>query len=102
MKKKIGDEVFVHGRIDEIRGRTIIIENNGGYFGTDCDEVFEITECKYCKYSEVHGFNLFCKCWHKYTCFDGFCHFADKIEENIRVEGSIEVKTLVNEDLNHE
>lgn len=36
----IGDEVFVHGYIDEIRNGTIIIRNVGGYFGTSKDEVF--------------------------------------------------------------
>lgn len=102
MKKKIGDEVFVHGRINEIRGRTIIIENHGGYFGTDRDEVLEITNCKYCKYSEEYGVNLFCKCWHQYTHWDGFCHFGNKAEDGDKVEESVEVKVLVKEDLNHE
>ncbi len=32
---KIGDEVYIHGYIDEIRKDTVIIKNNGGYFGTD-------------------------------------------------------------------
>lgn len=36
---KIGDRVFVHGYVDEIRKDTIIIRNNGGYFGTDKSEV---------------------------------------------------------------
>lgn len=36
---KIGDEVFVHGYVDEIRKDTVIIRNNGGYFGTTEDEV---------------------------------------------------------------
>ena len=31
---KIGDEVLVHGYIDEIRKDCIIIRNEGGYFGT--------------------------------------------------------------------
>ena len=39
-KMHIGDEVFVHGYIDEIRNDTIIIRNVGGYFGTSRDEVF--------------------------------------------------------------
>lgn len=41
---KIGDEVFVHGYIDEIRNDTIIIRNVGGYFGTSRDEVFYYEE----------------------------------------------------------
>lgn len=36
---KIGDEVYVHGYIDEIRQDVIIIRNNGGYFGTVEDEI---------------------------------------------------------------
>lgn len=36
---KIGDAVFVRGRIDEIRRDTVIIRNDGGYFGTDYSEV---------------------------------------------------------------
>ena len=40
---KIGDEVFVHGYVDEIRKDTMIIRNEGGYFGTVPDEI-KITE----------------------------------------------------------
>lgn len=36
---KIGDEVYVHGYIDEIRNDVIIIRNEGGYFGTVPSEV---------------------------------------------------------------
>lgn len=39
---KIGDRVYVHGRVDEIRKDTVIIRNEGGFFGTDPSEV--ITE----------------------------------------------------------
>ena len=38
---KIGDEVYVHGFIDEIRNDVIIIRNEGGYFGTVPSEVVE-------------------------------------------------------------
>ena len=38
---KIGDEVYVHGFVDEIRKDTIIIRNDGGYFGTATNEVLE-------------------------------------------------------------
>ena len=37
---KIGDEVYVHGYVDEIRKDVIIIRNDGGYFGTVPSEVF--------------------------------------------------------------
>lgn len=36
---KIGDEVFVHGYVDEIRKDCIIIRNEGGYFGTVKGEI---------------------------------------------------------------
>lgn len=36
---KIGDEVHVHGYVDEIRKDVVIIRNNGGYFGTVLEEV---------------------------------------------------------------
>ena len=37
---KIGDEVYTHGYVDEIRKDTIIIRNDGGYFGTVESEIF--------------------------------------------------------------
>ena len=36
---KIGDEVYIHGYIDEIRSDVVIIRNEGGYFGTVPSEV---------------------------------------------------------------
>ena len=36
---KIGDEVHVHGYVDEIRNDVVIIRNKGGYFGTAEEEV---------------------------------------------------------------
>ena len=36
---KIGDRIFVHGYIDEIRKDTIIVRNDGGYFETVPSEV---------------------------------------------------------------
>ena len=41
---RIGDEVFVHGYIDEIRKDVIIIRNEGGYFGTVPSEMFYYEE----------------------------------------------------------
>ena len=38
---KIGDEVFVRGKVDEIRKDVVIIHNDVGYFGTDIPDVFE-------------------------------------------------------------
>lgn len=39
---KIGDEVMVHGYVDEIRADVIIIRNDGGYFGTAESEVYRV------------------------------------------------------------
>ena len=36
---KIGDEIYVRGTVDEIRGDTVIIKNEGGYFGTTKTEI---------------------------------------------------------------
>ena len=38
---KIGDHVCVKGYVDEIRKDTVIIRNDGGYFGTVPSEVFQ-------------------------------------------------------------
>ena len=56
---KIGDRIFVRGYIDEIRKDTVIVRNDGGYFGTITSEVItgelpssqaEIIRCKDCKW----------------------------------------------------
>lgn len=56
---KIGDRVYVHGYVDEIRKDTVIIRNEGGYFGTVKSEIVEaqkaedivsVIRCKYCKH----------------------------------------------------
>ena len=54
---KIGDRIYVRGYIDEIRKDTVIVRNDGGYFGTIPSEVMtgelptaqpEIIRCKDC------------------------------------------------------
>ena len=47
---KIGDEVYVHGYVDEIRKDVVIVRNEGGYFGTVPSEVIDIVRCKECKW----------------------------------------------------
>lgn len=39
-KLKIGDEIFIHATVDEIRKGCIICSNEGGYFGTVPEEIF--------------------------------------------------------------
>ena len=43
---RIGDEIYVHGYVDEIREEvgTVIVRNDWGYFGTSQNEVREIKE----------------------------------------------------------
>ena len=43
-RPRIGDEVYIHGYIDEIRKDVIIIRNEGGYFGTVPSEMFYYEE----------------------------------------------------------
>lgn len=54
---KIGDRVFIHGYVDEIRKDTVIIRNNGGYFGTVRSEVItgELVRCPECRYFDPDG-----------------------------------------------
>lgn len=41
---KIGDEVYIHGYVDEIRQNVVIIRNDGGYFGTVAEEITSRSE----------------------------------------------------------
>ena len=57
---KIGDRVFIHGYVDEIRKETVIIRNKGGYFGTDKSEVIvsakdmePVVRCKDCRHRDL-------------------------------------------------
>ena len=43
---KIGDEVYIHGYVDEIRKDVVIIRNEGGYFGTISGEIVRKSEVK--------------------------------------------------------
>jgi len=54
---KIGDRVFVHGYIDEIRKDCVIVRNRGGYFGTEKCEVIQgdLVRCKDCKHRYMDG-----------------------------------------------
>ena len=75
---KIGDEVFVHGFVDEIRVDQVIINNRGGYFGTLPDELRTIVQCKDCKH---HGMTN-CPVWEGHITDDYmWCYFGERREE---------------------
>ena len=73
---KIGDTVFVHGYVDEIRNDTVIIRNNGGYFGTVPSEIMtgDFINCCDCKhYDNRNGWcDLMCMTFPE----EGFCSKA--------------------------
>ena len=46
----IGDEVYIHGYVDEIRNDMIIIHNKGGYFATVPDEIRPATPADFWAY----------------------------------------------------
>ena len=79
---KIGDEIYVHGYIDEIRKDIVIIKNDGGYFGTVPSEI--ITER--IKRPEPQG-SAYDKCpicvnRNKNCQFGSLdCHFEEQIDE---------------------
>ena len=89
---KIGDEVFVHGYVDEIRKNVVIIKNEGGYFGTVKEEVVDLIRCKDCKFFQINKFDdtyLDMMCTENYDGYgaymstrpDEFCSNAERKEE---------------------
>lgn len=91
----IGDEVFVHGYIDEIRNDTIIIRNVGGYFGTTRDEVFYYEEDGYGTMnkaepnsSEIPNNCETCRHWWKSeeVCLLDDCQYEPEFEPHHRGE----------------
>lgn len=72
---KIGDEVYIRGCVDEIRQDTVIIRNDGGYFGTVLSEVIEREpDCFKCKHY-FHCCNVDEE--HKHDCFEAECFIED-------------------------
>lgn len=77
---RIGDRVYVRGYVDEIRKDTVIIHNNGGYFGTVAEEIEiiigEITRCKDCKKYDAHGHRY--KYWNHGVAITDYCSYGEK------------------------
>ena len=96
---KIGDRIYVHGYVDEIRKDCVIVRNNGGYFGTVKSEIVEaqkpedivnVCRCKDCKHmGDVYLVSLpwleqkehRCKYWEHPTTPDDYCSRAERKEE---------------------
>lgn len=73
---KIGDEILIHGFVDEIRKGAIIVRNDGGYFGTTKDEVYDLVRCGECE----HKADNYCyKHSHEVTDND-FCSYGERKE----------------------
>ncbi len=83
---KIGDEVYIHGFVDEVRRDTVIIKNEGGYFGTVTEEIMpsaqpEIVRCKDCKYSDENWRRVSVRwlpCMDMRTGSNWFCGSAER------------------------
>ena len=79
---KIGDEVFVHGFVDEIRVDQVIINNRGGYFGTLPDELRTIVMCKDCQHWKWIEWAKEYRCTLRNTAFnaraDDFCSYGER------------------------
>lgn len=73
---KIGDEVLIHGYVDEIRNDTIIIKNQGGYFGTVASEIKKFIDgrCAGCKW--FNNDVVFCS-----SCCVGKINFYEPIKK---------------------
>ena len=88
---KIGDRVYVHGYVDEIRKDTVIIRNEGGYFGTAKNEIVEaqkaedivsVIRCKDCKYYEEQDETIgTCLLTESGAHVKGYCAWAERKEE---------------------
>lgn len=93
---KIDDRVYVHGYVDEIRKDTVIIRNEGGYFGTVKSEIVEaqkaedivsVIRCKDCRFRDSE---LACTQFDAYTSVAGdlfsppdwfYCGYGKRKEE---------------------
>lgn len=87
---KIGDRIYVHGYVDEIRKDCVIIHNDGGYFGTVKSEIVEaqkaedivsVIRCKDCKWYYRGGAT--CMYWDGENGMrgDDYCSQAEREEE---------------------
>lgn len=101
---KIGDRIYVHGYVDEIRKDCVIIRNEGGYFGTVKSEIVEaqkaedivsVIRCKDCKHAEREDdgdimctFWDFCECNH-HVLANGYCDRAERRKDDRRQNNTV-------------
>ena len=89
---KIGDRIYVHGHVDEIRKDTVIVRNKGGYFGTvpseiivatEADAVVNVVRCRDCKHSRIEGNTTkyrWCKGLNVAINDNDYCSYAERRE----------------------
>lgn len=85
---KIGDRIYVRGYVDEIRKDTVIVRNDGGYFGTIPSEVItgelpsaqpEIIRCEDCRWQkDQSGSTAWLPCRAIVTPSDFYCGRAER------------------------
>ena len=87
-KPRIGDEVYIHGYIDEIRNDVVIIRNEGGYFGTSDREMFYYEE-------DERGYGTMNEADRKtepqtngYQTFNGTSVYVSRLEDEPQTERS--------------
>lgn len=82
---KIGDRIYVRGYVDEIRKDTVIVRNNGGYFGTIPSEVItgelpsaqpEVIHCCECQHWKQGELVDKCGLLDCYADADCYCAWA--------------------------
>ena len=79
---KIGDEVYVHGYVDEIRKDVVIVRNEGGYFGTVPSEVIDIVRCKECVHKGVDADDEpYCELHNMGIYADDYCSYGEREDE---------------------
>ena len=87
---KIGDRVYVHGYVDEIRKDTVIIRNEGGYFGTVKSEIVEaqkaedivsVVRCTDCKYWNCLDDETYCEELGIFTNMNSYCSYGKRKDD---------------------
>ena len=84
---KIGQEVLIHGYVDEIRKDVVIIRNRGGYFGTAKEEIIDYPDKPETGYWIATSNNKLwkcSKCGESSCCHSKFCNECGSKMEGVR------------------